>query len=216
MAYNSLAMRFGSKAWRHDKTYMTFGNKKMSIPLFNLPAKSTCPGSTEYCRKYCYALKSEQLFPSVKAKRENNLALTKSPDFVETLSKEIASVTFIKYVRIHESGDFYSQEYLNNWFKICKKFPEKTFLAFTKCFHLDFSKKPKNLNLYFSVWADTDTSKIKNKRIKRAITVIDYKWAIAKGIDKAVDISKAVPCNGHCDKCLVCFENKSSVFFHIH
>lgn len=214
--YDNKLENFGSHAWRQDKSHMTFGNKKMTIPLFDLPTKKTCPGSTPLCRKYCYAQKAEQLFPRVLAKRENNLLLSKSADFVSVLGVEIASCIFMPYIRIHESGDFYNQEYLNKWFLLCKMFPEKKFLAFTKCFHLDYSKKPKNMNLYYSIWADTDTSKIKNNKIKKAITVVDFKWAIKEGLDKVIDIKKAVPCSGHCDKCLICFENKSSVYFHVH
>ena len=204
-----------SHAWKKGK-YITFGNKKMSIPLFDIPSRITCPGKTPLCQKYCYAQKTEQLFPNVLGKRVNNLALTKKKEFVDTIVMELEEVAFIPYVRIHGSGDFYSQAYLNKWVEIANRMPERTFLAFTKAFHLNYSKIPDNFKLYFSVWNDTDTSKIKNPDIRIAYTLIDFKWAIAKGIDKFFDLSNATKCSGHCDKCLVCFNNTGNVYFPIH
>jgi hypothetical protein len=204
-----------SHAWKNGK-HITFGNKKMSIPLFDIPSRVTCPGSTALCRKYCYAQKTEQLFPNVILRRNKNLALTKKKEFVDTIITELKEVAFIPYVRIHGSGDFYNQAYLNKWFEIARRMPEKKFLAFTKVFKLDFSKKPDNFNLYYSVWNDTDTKKIKNPDINIAYTLIDFKWAVKQGMDKVFDLSKATKCSGHCDKCLVCFENKGNVYFPIH
>lgn len=205
----------GSKSWKSSKdSLMTFGNKKMTIPLFNIPAVSTCSGSTEFCRKYCYAKSSEELFPSVKAKRARNLIASKASDFVSRVISELQGVKFIPYVRIHESGDFYSQEYLEKWYEICKAFPERKFLAFTKCFKLDFSKKPDNLNLYYSAWSDTNQETIPAGG-NRAYTVITYKWFEKLGYEP-LNTGTAVKCKGFCDDCLVCFEKKSDVYFPIH
>jgi hypothetical protein len=37
-----------------------------------------------------------------------------------------------KFVRVHESGEFYSQEYVNKWYEIAKHCPNVTFYAYTK------------------------------------------------------------------------------------
>jgi hypothetical protein len=203
-------------SWKSGKDLLlTYGNKKMTIPLFSIPAKKTCPGSTELCRKYCYAKKTEEIFPFVRSKRARALTATKKDDFVALVCKELSTVPLIPYFRIHESGDFYSQDYLNKWFEICNKFPEKTFLAFTKVFNLDYSKKPKNLNLYFSIFPDTDLTKVPDiKGIKKAFTVINYKAVVARGLK--VDSGKAKKCEGYCDSCLLCFKAKSDVYFPVH
>lgn len=204
------------KAWKGGKDLLlTYGNRKMTIPLFNLPAVSTCPGSTALCRKYCYARAAEDLFKAVKAKRVRALKASKSADFVEVMKAEIATVPLIPFFRIHESGDFYSQEYLDKWFEICRAFPEKTFLAFTKAFKLDYSNRPKNLSLYFSVFPDTKVADIPNvKGAKRAYTTIDFKAVVAMGYKQ--DVGKAVKCGGNCDSCLICFNNKKDVYFPVH
>lgn len=197
-------------SWKEGQ-FITFGNKKMTIPIFSIPAVKTCPGSTALCRRYCYAKKAEELFPNVVTKRARNLQLAKSPEFVESLIKELGTAPLIPYVRIHESGDFYSQEYLEKWYEICGRMKNKTFLAFTKAFDLDFSNKPRNLKLYYSVFPDSDTSKIPNGA-RKAITVITYKTF--KGENPK--LGKAVHCGGYCDSCLVCFAGKQNVFFPVH
>jgi hypothetical protein len=208
MAYGK--QRLKGSAWRQGE-HITFGNKKMTIPIFSIPAVKTCTGSTPLCRKYCYAKKAEELFPAVLPRRKRNLALSKTPEFVDKISAELATAPLIPFVRIHESGDFYSQEYLDKWFEVCKRFPKRTFLAFTKAFNLDFSKKPKNFKLYYSVFPDTDCAKVP-KGGRKAITQITYKSF--KGVNP--EIGKAVHCGGYCDTCLVCFVAKQNVYFPVH
>jgi hypothetical protein len=208
MAYNSKLIRNKSHATKQGE-FITFGNKKMTIPIFSIPAVKTCPGSTALCRKYCYAKKAEELFPNVVGKRQRNLALIKTSSFVPAIIAELKDSPLMPYFRIHESGDFYSQEYLEKWYEIIRAFPEKTFLAFTKAFTLDFSGKPKNLKLYYSVFPDSCNVP---RGGKKAITTITYKTF--KGVNPA--IGKAVKCSGYCDTCLVCFVGKQNVFFPVH
>ena len=50
-------------------------------------------------------------------------------------------------VRLHDSGDFYSQEYLNAWATIAATFPDVIFYAYTKSLHLDMTAIPSNLRI---------------------------------------------------------------------
>lgn len=107
--------------------------------IFNLPAgKPTCgrvcPG--------CYALKAEVRFPrTVLPYRQVRLAASKSPDFASLIISELSSSRrSARTVRIHESGDFYSQTYLDSWITIAQALPQFTFYAFTKRYSdFDFS-----------------------------------------------------------------------------
>ena len=54
-------------------------------------------------------------------------------------------------VRVHESGDFYSQEYANKWETIAKSFPNLRFFAYTKS---DFRPCADNFNIVESVLPD--------------------------------------------------------------
>lgn len=116
-----------------DDKLLKYENMKLKHQLiFTLPASKeicgrVCPG--------CYAIKAQVRFPTALAFRERLLQRSKSYLFVEEIIAEInkaKSKKEVKAVRIHESGDFYSQEYLDKWVKIAKQLPDVKFYAFTK------------------------------------------------------------------------------------
>jgi hypothetical protein len=51
--------------------------------------------------------------------------------------------------RIHESGDMYSQAYLNKWIEIAKQMPHVFFYTYTKAFKWDYSQVPSNMRVIF-------------------------------------------------------------------
>jgi len=106
------------------------GNAKLStaIGVWNITAGKAVCGME--C-KGCYAMKSQARFPSVLVSREDKLALSKTDVFV-TLVIEAIRTLGLSVVRIHESGEFYSQEYLNKWTTIAEALPEVTFYTYTK------------------------------------------------------------------------------------
>ncbi|HLD89519.1 MAG TPA: hypothetical protein VI911_00610 [Patescibacteria group bacterium] len=128
-------------------------NIKVDALIWNLPAIITCKANLE-CHKYCYC-KKDKRFPSVEVSRTNNLQFSKSTDFVNELTNAIKSNKKHSTVRLHASGDFYSVQYISDWYKIISNCPEVTFYAYTKRDDL-FTKeilaeKPNNLTLIFSV-----------------------------------------------------------------
>lgn len=131
---------------------LSFGNRKLptTMGIFNLPAVKTCPGSTPECRKWCYARKAERIYPQVLPFRENNFKMSLLDSFETDIEAELARKRKVNTVRIHESGDFYNQKYLDKWLSIARKHPELTFFAYTKNQRLDFSKRPKNFILLLS------------------------------------------------------------------
>lgn len=61
------------------------------------------------------------------------VAASQADSFVTAIVAELSSTRRTsRTVRIHESGDFYSQEYLDKWTAIAKLSPTFTFYAFTK------------------------------------------------------------------------------------
>jgi len=112
----------------------TKGNRKLpkTTLIWNLPAIKTCPNSTEECRKWCYARKAERIYPQVLPFRERNLELSKRKDFVDIIINNLKKLKNWNTLRIHESGDFYSREYFENWNDIISEFPNKIFYAYTK------------------------------------------------------------------------------------
>lgn len=185
----------------------SLGNKKIprSTAIFNIPRLLTCPWATPMCRKVCYAKKAERrFFFRCLPQRTRNLHLTQRKDFVEIISQELQKLNKNR-VRVHESGDFYSQEYLDKWFEIMNRFPYITFIAYSKAM-LDFSKKPNNFILLFSMDNSTPTHR------KEWYEINPYKNALA-----FIDNEKA-DCPGSCKECSRCYDVSTvrDVYFHQH
>lgn len=107
-------------------------NKKLAkhIKVFNLPAGKSCPNCTD-CYKECYAKKSEGFRKVVKKSRARNFRLAKeNPGLLKKYILE--NVSEGNTVRIHESGDMFSQEYLDMWKEIVKSRPNTVFYTYSK------------------------------------------------------------------------------------
>jgi len=90
----------------------------------------------------CYAMKAQngRFGKAVSKARELRYYFSKKPEFVETISKEIKQ-SRCEFVRVHESGEFYSQNYIDSWVKIAEENSDRKFYAYTKRLkHFDFSK----------------------------------------------------------------------------
>lgn len=178
------------------------GNHKLpsTIGIFNLPHRTTCPGATAWCIKHCYAQKAERIYKQVIPYRYYCFELSKRKDFVDLVNKELAHCRKT-HLRIHESGDFYSQAYVNKWTQIIKANPNIRFTFYTKSFHLyDFRamRKLPNVNAFASI----DLTTPKERLCK------------ARGWKKAYIICGEVPadtfvCPGSCKSCSHCYNKET-------
>jgi hypothetical protein len=113
--------------------------------------------------------------------------------------------------RIHSAGDFFSQEYLNMWYRIAGQFPLIKFLAFTKNFALDYAGKPDNMVIMFSVFPDTDIDTIPEEYgYKLSFAVFpdrfgDYQYNTTTQ-DIISDQRQTIPCAGDCRICGICWD----------
>lgn len=112
------------------------GNSKLieaGIDMFNLPA------SMEVCGmlcKGCYAIKEQNRWPSVVVGRERRLEAAKQEDFAVKIQAELDKKRVRpKYFRVHASGDFFSQEYVDAWTLIAQQNTDIVFYAYTKRKH---------------------------------------------------------------------------------
>lgn len=178
---------------------VSFGNKKLppSTLIFNLPAVETCPGKTEFCRTKCYALKAQRQYKATRAARAHNLALVRVGGFGDKMADTIAkNLRKIKQVRIHESGDFFSQQYLDEWLGVVRRFPSLPFWAYTKSFHLDFSQKPANLFLIGSF--DKTTKDVWRGLYEKQKSVFNSTFIV-------VEKDANATCIQDCSKCNICW-----------
>jgi hypothetical protein len=127
----------------------TNGNEKLNKPNgdvyriigFGIPADfdfqlngetvNTCPSALA-CRGVCYAKQGRYGMQNVKDARKHNLDMSLRSDFVDMVVSDLSRMRKVNTVRIHDSGDFYNQEYFNKWNLIAKALPLITFYAYTK------------------------------------------------------------------------------------
>ena len=141
-----------------DSNRLVKGNMKLyNILIFDMPAVETCL-NCEDCKDKCYALKASRLYPFVSIFRKTNLALFNTRRLeLKRLIIEQLETTKIDTIRIHSSGDFFSQEYISFWKDIIKLFPNKKFYCYTKVRNIfDFSELDclTNMNIIDSVIND--------------------------------------------------------------
>jgi len=122
---------------------------------------NVCPNAGA-CAKLCYARNGTYLFPAVRAKHLANLDLVRyNPGWINHVFSELSAGRFRpsgepryipglasidhltpfllwwlqaggQAVRVHDSGDFFSREYLDGWLKIASWVPDVLFYAYTK------------------------------------------------------------------------------------
>jgi len=148
---------------------------------------NVCPQAGA-CAKFCYARNGTYLFPKVRGKHLSNLELAYSPEFGEAMQQELSHKKFRptgtprqipglpttdhlsdwsrfwieaggQAVRIHDSGDFFSEAYYNEWVNLAWDFPEILFYAYTK--EVTVTKKlehtfPSNLLICYSMGGRED------------------------------------------------------------
>lgn len=159
---------------------------------FNLPTGHTCPHALECLVKVdretgkqdnlstaykCYASSAER-FPAVRANRWSNYEFTKDGGTVELPKGTTA-------VRIHSSGDFYSQAYFDMWVAVAEQNPSVEFWAYTKSLNFWVRRLdviPSNLILTAS-WGGRLDKLINEHNLKNVKVIDSYDSSIVHLID---------------------------------
>ncbi|WP_162467285.1 GP88 family protein [Streptomyces cavernae] len=95
---------------------------------------NVCP-SAGVCAQLCYARQGAYRFSNVRAAHMRNLLLTLQdlPGFEQQMTEEVQHPRYQgAHVRIHDSGDFHSQDYLEAWLRIIRSAPGVSFYCYTK------------------------------------------------------------------------------------
>lgn len=193
-----------------SKVTISKGNSKMGlIYSVSLPPIITCRADAP-CKKGCYALKGAFLYKNVSSAYLNNYELyNNNPlEFELSILKQLPQYGVFRW---HVSGDIINNEYLNMMVRLAKKLKNVKFLAFTKKYeivneYLNNYKLPKNLKIVFSAWNGLE---LENNH-KLSVAYVYDKNNIDERIPK-----DALPCNGDCNNCMVCWglkKNQSVVF----
>jgi hypothetical protein len=142
-----------------EKLHFSEGNAKLSkgdTLVFSLPAGHTCPGAKS-CRSMvhpegghiiegpdtvfrCFGATEECRLANVRKSRWRNYKLLAEAGTREAMSglvhRGIASYSGVSYVRVHASGDFFSEAYFLAWMDAARELPDTTFYGYTKSVHL--------------------------------------------------------------------------------
>lgn len=140
---------------------------------------------------------------------------SKKSTFINKIIAEINSEKKILLaVRVHESGEFYSQEYINKWVTIAKQLPNIRFYAFTKRLK-DFNfTKLKALPNFVLI------DSLKHKGLNYG-TATDLLKLSLKGVYKSVNppivcpatLDKTTNCDAKCKYCWSKQAQKTGVLF---
>ena len=155
------------------KNLLTNGNRELKadgIFTWSLPALAAklstgknmlvCP-SAGVCANLCYARSGTYNFSNVKAAHTKNLELILDNPigWKNRLKEELKTKRYQggKSVRIHDSGDFFSDAYFELWLDIITDNPDVFFYAYTK--EVAMVKRyelPKNFVIIFSMGGTQD------------------------------------------------------------
>ena len=141
-------------ARKHERRPLRFGagNAKLNpaILTFSLPAGHSCPHAKDCKSKAdrdygtirdgrqttfrCYAASMEARHGSVRRSRWHNYDCLLACGSKREMTRLILdSLTiFAGYVRIHDSGDFFSQQYFDAWLEVARQRPRTHFYAYVK------------------------------------------------------------------------------------
>jgi len=168
------------------KNLIRYGNSKLhkdGIGSFSLPAGMTCPYAGE-CAKWCYARTGTFRFIQVREFYEFCLRITKQKGFEDRIVEQIISDHArgkLSVLRIHASGDFYSQEYFDKWVRIAYRVPDVILYAYTKSLPFIRDNLPRNL-----VIIQSEGGRLKiDKRKKHAVVFPSEEEAIKAGYNIA-------------------------------
>lgn len=133
-----------------------------AIKLNNGKNFNVCPNAGA-CASFCYARNGTYLFKNVRSRHIQNLEyILEEPKrwFAQMFNEVNQPKMLNKYVRIHDSGDFFSEEYLKMWLLIAELTPQVTFYCYTK--EVSLFKKvvepncPKNFRYLYSMGGKED------------------------------------------------------------
>lgn len=137
-----------------DKRLVKGNSKLYNILIFDLPAVDTCLNCSD-CKAKCYAMKAQRQYADTRVFRNTNYdMLLEEREMIKNLIINQLSKAKETVVRIHSSGDFFSQGYIDFWSSIVAMFPKISFYAYTKVekiLSFDSLTKLENFNLITSI-----------------------------------------------------------------
>ena len=138
------------------RAHISGGNAKLNeIKNISLPPVISCGSNCKECKKYCYAIKSFNRLPNVRAAWVENYNLYLN-DPVLYFNSIKAATALERVFRWHVSGDIVNHNYLIGMIEVANNSKHCEYLAFTKQYNIINNAIdngvviPDNLHLIFS------------------------------------------------------------------
>ena len=148
-----------------------------SIPAYKSKAGMiTCP-MADTCIKFCYARKGT--YPLASKWSELKLEASLKNDFVQAMNQDIKDKK-AEYVRVHDSGDYYSKQYLLKWFQIAENNPNVRFYSYTNNITMIKALKSIPINFDFIFSDSGKQNKFVNQKTDRHTKIFDSLEALKK------------------------------------
>jgi len=188
-----------------DLKLLSNGNNKLvkDILCWSITPVKSCP-NCRLCKDTCYAVRPYERWPNVRKAWDRNFSLAKQGRHVNPIVNQLMN-TRAEVVRIHVSGDFFSQKYIDSWVNISRLFPQIKFYSYSKTMDkFNFSELATlpNVNIINSICPDGKNNYGDEKRIN----MLHKKWGYF--VCPAVT-DRSVKCGLHCKMCQltdkVCF-----------
>lgn len=108
------------------------GNHKLdkTVGVFSLPPIKTCVNCST-CAKTCYAMQQYKQYTNTRRAWDYNHELAKTNKFYNEVCNQLKT-SKKQIIRLHASGDFMDNEYINKWYNIIKDNPNTLFYGYTK------------------------------------------------------------------------------------
>jgi Gene product 88 len=215
---NTMSKLFFGKGSNNAKLRKLEAKLGRKVYTFSLPAGYSCPGAEKCLTKFdrtaikedgklgkivdgpkqefrCFAASMEAVFVGFRDNNSANLELLKAAGDKSAMKNLIlASLPpQAQVVRIHVSGDFFSQEYLLAWIDVAIARPDVQFYAYSKSLRFiaaHLSEIPSNLSITASEGGKWD-SLIAEHGLKSSRVVMSIEEASVLGLDIDDDDSHA-------------------------
>ena len=163
---------------------------EMLLYCMSMPARGTCPYAGE-CLKGCYAQSGKQALRDAVRAYQENLDMYKEHSFFTKLDRELYELCLkaekdhkTVYIRLHDSGDFFSYRYLCDRLAFMTRYPDVHFYAYTKSIpYMESARKqgliPPNFTYVYSCGGSRDD--LIEPRIHRHAIVVDSEDDIPEG-----------------------------------
>lgn len=187
--------------------------------LYNFTKNNTICNKTrcETCRIYCYCNKLR--FQQYNLSSRINVLLhylNNSVEFFNRIEKEIR-LNGNEVLRIHTEGEFFSEEYLQQWVALAKRNKKVKFYSYTKNFEL-FSNIKLPSNFYLQLSYDMTCNyplPVELLKIGKVNVYLTYKTqqdvdAFMEKYGEYFTSNDLLTCKGKCRKCKQCYKGKGN------